>query len=158
MSSNSVIFSKNTIFEECIEALGPDVFVLSKKESSEMWKIFKNKVPFTKGSRIDFNKVNNSISIDYLDEVIPTLSKILNAQIDTSVFILWNDASVPVIKTTIELAFEHFNDVISVSFETWFFNPDQNYVIEYYYFGEMNLGFPIMHKNDYSVLSDFKRH
>ncbi len=129
------------LFKECIDALGANVVILPKQESDMIWGLFKTTIPIIKGgSRVYWNKINQKTFINELGEMIPNLEKLLQQPIDSSIYLLWNDASLPVVKTTIEATISVFDDVTAVGFETWFFNPYQGYIIEFYYLGEMTAG------------------
>lgn len=135
------LLQERTLFEECIDVLGKNnVTILSKNEFNDIWKLFKDIIPITKGSRIDWGKVPGEIEVHSPTEVLPTLKNLIKQPIDTSVYILWNDFHTPVIKTNLEIALEHFDYVTCIDFETWFFNPSQGYIIEFYYLGEMHVG------------------
>jgi len=137
----SYIITDDVFFEECIMALGENVTILDKPESNKIWTIFKSHIPIIKGgSRIDWKQIDRKSTIDIPTQTFSTLKKLLPNLIDTSVCVLWNDALLPVIKTNIESVIAHFDDVTAVCFETWLYNPEQKYIVEFYYLGEMSAG------------------
>lgn len=116
------------MFTECIEALGNQASILSKIETAEIWKLFKSKVPITTWGKIDWSMINKKIEIGCQPEdIIPALKQLKQSS-DMRVYVLWNDASVPIIKTNLNAVVANYNDVIAL--ETWFVNPWDGYVIE----------------------------
>lgn len=134
-------FNENILFNECIDALKANVNILSEHEAENIWNSFKSKIPIINGgSRIDWKKIKNHCAIESLEEVLIQVQQLLQSPVKTNVYVLWNDASVPIIKTDLNLVLKYFDDVTCVGFETWLYNPEQGYVIEYYYLGQMNAG------------------
>lgn len=130
----------SSLFDQCIEGLAAHVVILNKQESDKIFDLFENKVSiYQSGSRIDWEKIDKKITIDSPDQTISALEQLLQKP-DTTVYVFWNDGSLPVIKTDINLVLLHFEDVICVGFETWLYNPHQGYIIEYYYLGDMHVG------------------
>ncbi|OQA35360.1 MAG: hypothetical protein BWY54_00611 [Candidatus Dependentiae bacterium ADurb.Bin331] len=118
----------DNLFTECIQALNNQVIIMSKIETAEIWKLFKSKVPITTWGRVDWSMIERKIEIGYEPEdIIPALIT-LKQPIDMTIYVLWNDASVPIIKTNLNAVVANYNDVIAL--ETWFFNPRDGYVIE----------------------------
>ncbi len=131
----------NDLFEECLEALGNNAVVLSPAKSDDIVDLLEKSVPiYEGGSRIDWNKVDEKIYLDSPRETVEALTKLLQGNIDTSIYLMWNDGELLVIKTDLHAVLDNFDDVTCVSFETWFFNPSQGYIIEYYYLGDMAVG------------------
>jgi hypothetical protein len=50
---------------------------------------------------------------------------------------MWNDASCPIIKSKLSLILDKIDDVTAVSFDTWLFNFDNGYIVEFYHEGEV---------------------
>jgi hypothetical protein len=129
------------LFIECIKALEGNVTILSLEESNKILDEFENKAPFHKhGARIDWSKVINKERIEFPDRIITTLNRLLEKQINTSVYLFWNDAGLPVIKTDLKSIIESYDDIVSLGFETWMYNPQEGYVVENYYLGEIHIG------------------
>lgn len=139
---SQVITSDNPLFIECVEALNNNIIILSEDESDSIWRLFNHKVPVIKGgSRIDWEQINKKNNIDLPTQIITKLKRLsLQKDINTSIYILWNDASLPVLKSHLDSVLKHFDDVTCVGFETWFFNPSAKYIIEYYYLGDITAG------------------
>ncbi|WP_308728038.1 hypothetical protein [Bacillus sp. MYb209] len=53
----------------------------------------------------------------------------------TIVYIIWDEASLPIIKTNLHQILQVIDDVTAVSFDTWIYSQDVGYVIEYYHEG-----------------------
>lgn len=132
----------SVLFKECIDALHDDVMILSDEESKKIFSIFENEIPIISGgSKIDWQKINNKIDIGSPQQIVILLEEIKRKKIDTNVYILWNNAALPVIKSNLDLIQEHFDDVVCVGFETWFFNINERYVIEFSHTDKMVGGF-----------------
>ena len=137
----SQIMTDDLLFAECIDALGNKVIILSKNESDAIWAVFKSKIPIIKGgSRIDWNKINKKVIISAPDQIVINLEQLLSHPIEQTIYVLWNDLSLPIIKTDLDSVLKYFDDVTCVGFETWFFNPSEGYIVEFYYLGELNAG------------------
>lgn len=131
----------DTLFHECIAALKDDVRILTQDESYEIWAQFKNNIPLIPNSaKINWSKINLKESVADLNQVIPNLTILLKKTFNSSVYIFWNDASVPVISSELNLVLANFDDVISVGFETWFYNPEEGYIIEHNHSGYLTIG------------------
>lgn len=124
------ILENNHLFKECIEALG--INLLSQEESDSLTKVFEQLYPFTRWGKVNWNEVDCKIDLHGdQNNIIPALTKLLNTPIvDTTAYIEWSDGSLPIIKTNLEDIILHFNDVISVPFEQFIFNPYMGYIIE----------------------------
>ena len=118
----SIIPTDDILLMECIEALGDKAVILSKKESDAIWRLFKSVIPLDQGGKVEWEKIKNHISIHSPIQ----LKKKKSA--NSLLYILWNDASRPVIKTDLESAIQHFEDIIYL--ETWLFDPFDKYVVE----------------------------
>lgn len=134
-------YDDNVMFQECIEALQPNVTILSDSQTNKIIDEFEKKAPiYVGGSRIDWQKVDEKQYIDAPSDIIKSLKQIVPGSLDTAVYVFWNDGSLPVIKTNLESIVEVYDDVVSVGFETWIYNPNQGYVVENYYLGEIHAG------------------
>lgn len=137
----SKLLDDDILFKECIESLADNVEILSKHETDKIFGLFKKTIPiYQGGSRIDWDQVPEKIVIQSRDQTISLLEQLLREPVDTSIYVLWNDASLPIIKTDLNLVLMNFDDVTCVGFETWLYNPFQGYIIQYYYLGEMDAG------------------
>ena len=129
------------LFKECVESLGSNVSILSSEESDKVLDLFEKKAPFYEvGSRIDWRKVDKRDLVGSHFEIISSLNKLLVKNFDQTIYLFWNDASLPVLKTDLQSIIKSYDDVVSVGFETWMYNPQEGYVIENYYLGEIHAG------------------
>ena len=132
-----------TLFEECIQDLKSQVEILSKQESNSIMKLLLKDFPFV-WANIEWEKIHKKKVIlseePYL--IIPTLSSWLSSiAVKQPVHIVWDDASVPVIKIdSLVLAVEHIDAITSVATRTWFFNHTLGYVLEWHWCGNKTIG------------------
>jgi hypothetical protein len=128
-----------TLFDECIEALGKGTAVLTNQESVEISKTFSSIFPITKWGRIEWDKIDKKIQVDSVNEILKYLHE-QDKCIDTEIVILWDEATLPVIKSDLAQIIKVIDDVTSVSFDTWLFSPILKYVVEFYHNGEVTIG------------------
>jgi|LSQX01.1.fsa_nt_gb hypothetical protein len=131
-----------TLFEECLEALGKDTTILT---DNGILNKFESCIPMVYiadsiWSRIDWTKISNKVSIH--GDIFDVLEILKNNLLDTNanVFILWNEATLPIIETKLSKVLECIDDVTAVGFDTWIYCPSNSYVIEFYHEGETTLG------------------
>ena len=122
-----------TLLEECLVALGKDVTKLSKEKTDEIFESMLQKFPMTSWGRIDWENVNHK-KISSIDEI----KKYIKTQED--VYILWDEASLPAIKTELNNVLSVIDSVKAVSFDTWIYSSNWEYVIELYHENEINIG------------------
>jgi len=134
-----------TLLEECILALGDDTKVLDMQETQNTFKAMINTFPMTKWGRIDWGKTDGEFEVVPKEDILERLCRVYN-DIDTTVYILWDEASLPAVKTDLKKAIGVIDDVTAVSFDTWFFCPSANYVIELYHEHEIRVGWKINDK------------
>lgn len=132
-------FKNRPLFKECLEALGKSVFVLDIEKTTQVVDLFEKMVPLI-GSRADFNKFRSHIEVESAKQVISDLKKLLSKDFDKSIYILWSTGGIPVLKTDLNTALAHIEDITCLGFETWLFNPKEGYVVEFYYLGEIKVG------------------
>lgn len=127
------------LFDQCIRALGKNKEIMSMNVTEEIFQLFEDAFPITKWGRIDWDKVSKKIKIKSIDEVDDCLEKLIK-NFDTNIFIIWNDASLPAIKTDLNDTLKVINDITAVSFDTWLFCPSSKYIIEFFHEGEITIG------------------
>ncbi len=128
-----------TLFDECLEALGARTAVLSDQETIEIFKTFSDILPVTKWGRIEWDKIDKKIQVDSANEILKCLYT-QDKSTDTEIFVLWDEASLPVIKSDLDRILKVIDDVTAVSSNTWLFSPTFKYVIEFYHIGEVTIG------------------
>lgn len=117
------IWSDNILLQECLAALGIQKDILSINEQEkivcEVNQRFKETVKKKEGKKIE------------------TIEEIDSEWIGEKVFIIWDEASLPVIQTKINSVKEYIDDVTAVAFDTWIVSEDLNRVIEYNHNGKI---------------------
>lgn len=98
------------------------------------------RIPFTSWGRIDWERMKEKIEVEDVEEIIQVCKKKVT-NLNTSVFVLWDEGTLPVIKSDLIQCKAVIDDVLAVSFDTWFWSPNQGYVIEFYHEGEITIGF-----------------
>lgn len=62
------------------------------------------------------------------------------SSINYSIYILWSNASIPIIATHLTTAIKNFDDISCVDLDFWFFNSNYTYVVEFYHLGDIVVG------------------
>jgi len=135
-------YTDNAMFSELLEAIDKQhVAILAQNETDKVFDLFQANVPiYQGGSRIDWSKINKTVYVDSPHDIRLTLDALLGGKLDETVYVFWNDASLPVIRTDLTSIIKNYDCAERVGFETWIYNPKQGYIIENYYLGEINLG------------------
>lgn len=110
-----------TLLEECIEALG-NCEILSSQKSKEVLEKFESMFPITAWARIDWDKIQSKKGLVSIDEIIPYLINSIG-EINTKVYIIWDDATLLVIGSELKDVLRTIDDVTACSFDTWIFSP-----------------------------------
>ena len=113
--------------------LGNGTKTLSQEETTNIFDKMTNQFPITSWGRIDWGKVNHK-KVSSLDQI----SKDVN--VSDEVFILWDEGSLPALKTTVKNVLQAIDDITAVSFDTWIYSPNGGYIIEFYHENEINFG------------------
>ncbi|KRF13556.1 hypothetical protein [Paenibacillus sp. Soil787] len=128
------------LFDECINALGKEVSILSKNEGEETYDCLQKSYPFSRWSRIDWENVSSKMAAGNANEIENCLSKELREIIEENVFILWSYGDFPVLKTRLHKAIDALDDLLAVSSDIFILSPSR-FVIEFYHEGEITIGF-----------------
>ncbi|ENH97022.1 hypothetical protein J416_07497 [Gracilibacillus halophilus YIM-C55.5] len=128
-----------SLINECIEALGEDVHVFSDNNREEILRKFESYFPFSEWGRIEWENVSNHAEVNTVDEIISFLHQNTEEYSDI-VYIIWDEGSLPIIRSTLDKVFKVIDDVTPVSFDTWMFSPYAGYVIEIFHDGEVRVG------------------
>lgn len=128
------------LFDECVQALGENVSVLSDTESSETSRRFQEIFPFQSWGRIDWDSWGASIQVDQQAprQIIESIST--PEELAYEVYIIWDDGELPVLKAPLKAVLLALDDVTAVSFDTWIFRADGTYIIEFHHEGDIRLG------------------
>ncbi|WP_024771413.1 CDI toxin immunity protein [Aquimarina macrocephali] len=121
-----------SLLQECIDALDSDIEVFIDKESEELFEEFEKLVKFNQYGRIDWEQYSDKVSI-VSDEQLNNLFE------SEYCYIFWNEMSLPVIKTKLELFLKNLDDVLAVSFDTWILSGSKNIVVEYFHDDKITL-------------------
>ncbi len=120
------------LLKECLDALGNSGEVLSESESDNIFDIIQDLYPFTSFGRIDWDKIKNKVILES--------SKISDGCLpEKDYFIMWDQASLPVVKSPIIKIIKNLDDVLAVSFDTWLLSVDFDCVVEFYHEGEISM-------------------
>lgn len=128
-----------TIYEECLVALGNNAKAMSRKETKDIFEEMIGIYPITSWGRVDLDKINRKIRVASIQDGINKIKE--EKLIDGDVYILWDEASLPAVKTKIESVVNAIYDITAVSFDTWIFCPSKKYLIEFYHEHEITLCF-----------------
>ena len=130
-----------TLFEECLELLGSSTEIIeNEKDINKIVKKMLSKFPATFYERIDWQNISKKCSISSPNKILSTLKK--RGKLDNNqIYIIWSDASLPVLKGKLENVLENFDCVEAVSPDTWLYSPSAGWVIELYHDGDITLGF-----------------
>ncbi|WP_144508142.1 CDI toxin immunity protein [Bacillus thuringiensis] len=128
-----------TLLEECIGALGKDIEILENTQGKMIVKNFENAFPITQWGRVDWSNIENYGDLYNEDEIKLYLQNFFGTYSKT-VYIIWDNARVPVIKTNLHQVLKVIYDVTAVSFDTWIYSPDMGFVIEYHHDGDIRIG------------------
>ncbi|MEZ0118339.1 UNVERIFIED_ORG: hypothetical protein ABRZ91_002296 [Heyndrickxia coagulans] len=126
-----------SLLDECIDALGEKAIVLPEKE--EIMNEFDHSFPITKWGRIDWTKVKRQFTISTVEDLLSFL-KAYHIKLDHTVYILWDEGSLPIIQSELGKILEAIDDVTAVSFDTWIFSSSPKFVIEIFHDGEIKIG------------------
>lgn len=132
-----------TLLDECITKLmnSPDKCeILNPSDGEMVLNQFFDSIPFTQWGRIDWAKLTDKISISADNNIINDL-KNRNKNIKEPIFIIWDEASLPVIKSGLQSILSNLDYVTAVSFDTWLYCPDEGWVLELFHGGKKTLGF-----------------
>lgn len=116
-----------TLFDEALESLHNPI-ILSLKESQNIADNLVAMLPFTLvgNGKIDWEKIPNQTTLNHIHD----LKKFDSISPNDKCYIIWNDANLPVIQTTLVNVLRSFNDIEAVSFDTWIWIFSKNIVIE----------------------------
>lgn len=121
----------NELFNECIITLGKkNVTLMSLEETKHLFNLLKCIFPISHWGKINWKQVAKKITIDSYQDISKQILNLVKTK-EQLVFVLWNNQSLPSIKTNLELVISHLDDILAVDFDTWVFSPDLCFVIEF---------------------------
>lgn len=122
-----------TLFDECIEALGNNAVLLSEEESRNVFQQFQAKYPLNSFLKIKWEDYDNKRIFKHSNEIITEVKE------DISVYIIWDNARLPVLESDLGSVLQVIDDVTAVSFDTWIYNPEKNFLIEFHHDGKITM-------------------
>ncbi|WP_273129383.1 CDI toxin immunity protein [Bacillus weihaiensis] len=127
-----------TLFKECVEALGPNIIILTVEETTDYLEELCTYYPITSWGRIDWDKISNKKTIIEKDDLNDWFNENNISTLDVT--ILWNYTESPGIKTNLHDALQVLDHVTAVASDTFMYNLEVGYVIEFYHDGEVTIG------------------
>ena len=124
-------WENNVLLQECIEATGGRT--LNYNDGNKVMDEIQKKIPFRLG-RVDFSKFKFKTNINTIDSI----SKLIKNS--TEIYVMWDNANLPCLKSELKDIIKFIDDVTAVSFDTWIVSTDYNTIIEFYHKGEVTLG------------------
>lgn len=117
------------LFEECVAILKPEI--LSNEESDQILLSFESIYPLTLWAKMDWSKVKEKVEIGYEENcILPLTEQLLGHPIKNKVYLVWNDGELPIIKTSLDLIVQFYDDVTCVGFEKFIFDLNERFIIE----------------------------
>lgn len=117
-------WSHNVLLQECLSALGTHKDILSIDEQEKI-----------------IDEVNRrykkAVKLKKKRKKIATVDETVSEWIGENVFIIWDEACLPVIQTKLNNLKTCMDDVTSVAFDTWIVSKDMNRLIEYDHNGKI---------------------
>ena len=129
-----------SLLDECIQALGETIKILSDAETEQVFSRFEGLFTMSTWGRIDWETVNSKIQLESANQIIPCLNQYFPLEKLDRVYILWSEASLPTIEAPLHQIIEAIDDVTAVDFDTWLFSPILEYVVEFYHEGDIWIG------------------
>lgn len=128
------------LIDECLFKLGDRAIILESEEQKIIEREFYRRFPMTSWGRIDWSKIE-------LKQEVSTIQEISRLSLDltTVIFIIWSDLSLPVLKLPLDVFFNHIDDILSVSFDTWLLFESLDMVIEIYHENKIMIGQKTVH-------------
>ena len=119
------------LYKECVDFLGSDCEILSDEKSKEIVSVFSNTFPITEWGRIDWKLMKNVRDIQNIEDI----------HFDVNCFIIWDNSEFPVLYVAFKKVKEFFYDVKAVSFDTWLFFKENDFVIELFHDDKVTSGY-----------------
>lgn len=132
-----------SLLDECIEALRKDVHLLSDDKREQVLNNFECSFPFTDWGRVEWEKVPQHAEVKTIDDVVSFLQQNVK-KYSNVVYVIWDEGTLPIIQSTLDMVLEVIDDVTAVSFDTWIFSSSSEYVIEIYHDGEVKIGLKLV--------------
>lgn len=136
-------FLENTpLFKECLDALNENVAIISPNSADILFEVLNQMFPI-EFANINWEIVDRKIIIntETPEQIFTSLNQLIGQPIvDKEIYIFWDDGGMPSLRTTLDLAIEHLNDITCLSTRTWLFNRNVGYVVEWHWCGDKTVG------------------
>lgn len=116
-----------TLFEECIEALNNYSIIEDDKLKEQIL----SNLNLTFYGKLDVSQ--------YGEPHKASLNELHLLPGEKEYYIIWTDAEIPIIKSSIDDILENIYDVLAVSFDTWLISVDMKDIIEFYHEGAVTI-------------------
>jgi hypothetical protein len=130
----------SNLLDTCLKVLGPEGIILPEDQVNFLIKTLTTLFPFTRWGTINWISVEDYIVLNSASDALLELQK-RGKQVGGDTFIVWDEASQPVVKSDLITVVREIEVVTMVSFDTWILNPDEKYVIEFHHDNGIRLGF-----------------
>ncbi|WP_240422043.1 hypothetical protein [Paenibacillus periandrae] len=122
-----------TLFEECVEALGNGIKILSEQEAKKILTQFQIDFPLNQFLRVQWE--------NYINKIIINNSVQLSSEIKENIalYIIWDNARLPIIHTDLFSVIKVIDDVTAVSFDTWLYSPENKFLVEFHHDGKITI-------------------
>ena len=128
-----------TLLEECLEALDGASCIDDDSEKNLIFKEFLEKFPFTNWGRIKWENVKVIKEGVYSYDFIPRIVEYIDNP-QSEALILWDEMTLPIVKSKLDKAISVIDDVSAVSSNTWIYIPSEEVVVEFYHDGNITIG------------------
>lgn len=119
----------NLILENCLNKLGNKAIVLNEVQTNELEQLLEQRISFGNHG-VDWSKYPNNIVL----ESIRDLSK--RNQNDIC-FIMWDEGTLPIIKSSFDNIESNIEDIIKVAFDTWIVSANFDWLLEFHHSGNI---------------------
>jgi hypothetical protein len=96
--------------------------------------------PFAWWGPIDWDKVTDKVMIKEKRNIYDVLKK-RNIGLNENVFIVWDSADSPIIKTSLKASLDNIDDITTIGFNTWLYCPTSGWILEFHHDDTITLGF-----------------
>lgn len=127
------------MFKECTDALQPNVEILSPMDTKQAYVELQERFPFVWWGRIDWDNFKDKIRVVNSADIIQKLNSRFQIE-DYTIYILWGLGKSLVIKTSLQNAIRHIDDVNAFGGDQWLYCPSHRFVIEFYHDGDITIG------------------
>jgi hypothetical protein len=99
--------------------------------------------PISSWGRVDWSKINSKQRIENSSEIVPFLEDKIGISPDSEIYLLWNYSDAPSIIAKLTKTIAVIDDVTAVGSDTWLYDPDLGYVVEFFHEGEITTGLKV---------------